>query len=120
MRYLWVGAVLSIVLLVSACSGPAVTTTPTTLRHHVHRHPAATSTTTTTPVKRLASGPTDQLACSSFKALSRDVGQKHSVVVTAFLRMFRAMRHAENFTLRVDGHRMAVALVTVRILGRSG
>ena len=115
MRYLWAGALLTVVLFASACSGPAVSTTRTTLLHPVHRHPAATTTTITTPVTKLASGPRDLSACSSFKALSRDIGQKHSVVVTAFQRMFRALRHAENSTLRVDGHRMAVALLTLRI-----
>ena len=117
MRTLWIGALVGLALLGAACSGSTDNTTPTTLRHHYvrHRHRTTTTTTTatasTTPTTKLASGPNDQLACTSFTALSRDVGKGHRVIAAAFLKLFREAKTAENVTLRKDAHQAARALL---------
>jgi hypothetical protein len=115
MRYLWIGAVVSIALFGAACSGPADKTTTRTTVHHRHHHKTTTTTTTTKgsspPTTKLASTPKDRLACSSFAALGKDVGKSHRVIVRAFKKMFRRMKHSTNPELRKDAHQAAKALI---------
>jgi hypothetical protein len=118
MRYLWIGALVSIALLGAACSGSPSTTTRTTVHHHKARH-RTTTTTTTTPQTRtsttLASGPRDKLACAGFAGLGQDVHRGHRVIRDAFKRLFRELKHAENTKLRRDGHAAARALLLGRV-----
>ncbi|MGA3149801.1 MAG: hypothetical protein ABSF33_20365 [Acidimicrobiales bacterium] len=115
MRYLWIGALVVVALFSSACSGSA----DNTPAFHFH-FPKRTTTTTTTKgvlptATTLASGPNDQLACESFAALGRDVGQSHRRVAEAFRTMFRDLKVAENPNLRRDGHAAARALILDRV-----
>ena len=117
MRYLWSGALVSIALLGAACSSsPDNTLTSTTVHHRTHHRRTTTTTTTaasrsTAPTTTLASGPEDKLACASFATLGQEVGKGHKRIATAFQRLFRDLRRAENTKLRQEGHEAAKELL---------
>ena len=122
MRYLWIGALVSIALFGAACSGSGPTATPTTVHHRHHHHKTTTTTTTTTTTKAagvtkttLASGPNDRSACATFSTLNHGKTRNHRVIAHEFRTMFRQMKHAENADLRKDGHAAARALLQEKV-----